>query len=345
MNSIYRIKPKCLNEPISKTKTIDWDEVEFAQTKKPLLKFDGTFEYLYDYESKIRVDHFLSSITFTVSRAFWAKAISIGKVLINKKSVCKNYLLRNGDLITFDYFNIWSYLKGQDLRKKIPYEVVFENDDYMVVNKSSGSLVHRVGFIDYSIISQIEYDRQQTLYVVHRIDKYTSGLLLIAKSKLSCTKLQKIVGDHSVQKCYLICTAKKLEKTSGVMNQAMGEGIPRVHRKHQKVDFINGLHAKTRYRYVGSARDNHFYLARIFTGRQHQIRVHFQYNGAHILNDELYSYEDYSHIEPMHNFNEVNLGLHAFRLRFYCPFEKRVVKFSSYPQRNPFYFKCKERLL
>ncbi|MCJ8347756.1 hypothetical protein MJH12_19645, partial [bacterium] len=72
MNSIYRTRPKRLNDKISKSKTIDWDEDEFAQTKKPLLDFDGTFEYLYEYEQKIRVDHFLSSITFTVSRAFWA---------------------------------------------------------------------------------------------------------------------------------------------------------------------------------------------------------------------------------------------------------------------------------
>lgn len=320
---------------------VDWDEVEFAQVKKPLLDFDGTFKYFYEYETKIRVDHFLSSITFTVSRSFWAKAIALGKVLINSKPICKNYLLRSGDLITFDYFNIWYHLKGTDLRKKIPYQIIFENDDYMVVHKDSGSLVHRVGFLDYSIISQIEYDKKQTLYVVHRIDKYTSGLLLIAKSKSSCTKLQKIVGDHSVQKYYLVCTEKQLEKSSGVMDQAIGEGIPRVHRKHQKVDFINGLFAKTRYRYIAKARGHYFYLARIFTGRQHQIRVHFQYNGAHILNDELYSYEDYSHIEPMHNFNEINLGLHAFRLRFYCPFEQKMVSFTSYPERNPFYFKRK----
>ncbi|PCJ18730.1 MAG: hypothetical protein COB02_09850 [Candidatus Cloacimonadota bacterium] len=339
MNSIYRIRPKRIIDKVEKSKLVEWDEAEFAQTKKPLLNFDGKFEYLYEYEQKIRVDHFLSSITFTVSRTFWAKAIGLGKVLINKKSICKNYLLREGDLITFDYFDIWFHLKGEILKRKVPYQIIFENNDYMIVHKSSGFLVHRVGFLDYSIVSQIEYDKQQTLYVVHRIDKYTSGLLFIAKTKSSCTVLQKMIKEHSVQKYYLICTKNKLEKSSGLMTQPIGVGIARVHQKHQKVDYINGLHAKTRYRYVGQTRGNYFYLARIFTGRQHQIRVHFQYNGAHILNDELYSYEDYSHIKPMHDFNENNLGLHAFRLRFCCPFEKRIMQFTSYPERNPFYFK------
>ena len=163
-----------------------------------------------------------------------------------------------------------------------------------------------------------------------------SSDLIFGTSSQAAHQLQDLLRKVGFQKNYLVATHQKLTRDSGVMDQPIGKDDPRIHKKKQKVDFEQGLSARTRFRYLGSKENFYYYLVRIYTGRQHQIRVHFQNAGAYVAHDELYSYEDYSHFAPMHDFSEENLGLHALRLKFYCPFEKRLVSFTSFPERFPF---------
>lgn len=298
--------------------------------------FNGSFDYVFPLKKKLRLDHFLKSLTTFVSRNFWVQAIDRNLLQVNGRTPDKSMKLNEGDRIQFDYFKLYRALKGQDLKIKIPYEVLYESKHYILVDKPSGYLIHRVGFLDYSVVSQLSADRNETLYIVHRLDKYTSGVCLFARSSEAAAKLTETLKGQGFYKYYMVASESMLENRSGLVTWPIGSDDPRIHKKKQKIDFVEGQSARTRYRYLTSRKGLHYYFVRIFTGRQHQIRVHFQALGAHVYGDELYSYDDYSRFEPMHDFSEKDLGLHALRLRFYCPFDKKMVVVTKRPQRVPF---------
>lgn len=285
---------------------------------------------------KTRVDQFLGGVSSFVSRNFWHRALEADYIQVNGESVKKSFMLRAGDLVEFDFYTIYEKLKNESLRIRIPYTLLFQCKDYVVIDKPEGYLTHRIGFIDHSVMSQVGEDLNSPMYTVHRLDKYTSGTCLFARNSVSADKLQSLLRKGGIHKYYLVATQRKLSRFSGLMCQPIGKDDPRIHKKKQKVDYLNGQSAKTRYRFLSSKGSFHYYLVRIFTGRQHQIRVHFQNAGAPVAFDELYSYDDYSHLPPMYSYSETNLGLHALALKFFCPFMNKVVKFSSLPSRFPF---------
>lgn len=298
--------------------------------------FRGHFDYIFPHNKKMRLDHFLKCLTSFVSRNFWIQAIDMKLLTVNGKFPSKSSKLNQGDRIEFNYFKLYKTVRGEELRMEIPYQVLYESDNYILVNKPSGYLIHRVGFLDYSLVSQVSEDRSEPLYIVHRLDKYTSGVCIFARSSQAAARLTETLKSHGFYKYYLVASEYPLKKTSGVVTWPIGSDDPRIHKKKQKIDFEEGQSARTRYRHLTSKNGLHYYFVRIFTGRQHQIRVHFQALGAHIVGDELYSYSDYSQFEPMHDFSEKDLGLHAVRLRFRCPFEKKMIVVTHRPKRVPF---------
>jgi RluA family pseudouridine synthase len=302
-----------------------------------LLDFHGKLNYQHLIHENMRLDLFLSSLTRRVSRAFWVKAIASKKIFVNGAPVAKkSYKLHYGDEVQFDFYALCRDLLDEELSFSTDYGIIYENEHYIIVDKPSGVLIHRIGFVDHSLISQMEHDYGFSLYPVHRLDKHTSGLCMVAKSSRSTDGLQALIRNHQIQKYYLVASEEQLVSNSGLFEIPIADDDSGIHSKKQKVDLEGGLYCKTRYRKIGESQGIHYYMVRIFTGRQHQIRVHFQYGGAPVMNDELYSYEDYSHLPPMYDFDETNLGLHAFRLRFFCPFEKEMKCFTSLPDRIPF---------
>jgi RluA family pseudouridine synthase len=306
-----------------------------------LLNFNGHFDYCFQEKIRMRTDHFLHNLTTRVSRAFWYKALEKGFIFINYKPMTKkSYLLKTGDVIQFDYYHLCRILLGEDLNFSTKYQILKETSDYLAVNKPSGVLIHRVGFVDHSLISQLENDYQQPLFSVHRIDKFTSGICLIARSSKAADALQALIRNNQINKIYLVATEKKLPQKSGLFTAPIGHDDPAIHTKKQKIDFLEGAECKTRFRLIGQ-KENYYYLVRIFTGRQHQIRVHFQFGGAPVANDELYSHDDYSIFPPMYDYSEYELGLHAFHLCFKCPFSDKLTHIKCLPRRKPF---CTEPL-
>lgn len=301
------------------------------------MDFSGSFsQRLKEDFPKTRIDQFLGALSTFISRNFWHRALEGGFILVNGQSVRKSFVLRAGDLVQFEFYQIHETLNKESLKIRIPYTLLDQCDDYVVIDKPQGYLTHRIGFIDHSVMSQVGEDLNCPMYTVHRLDKYTSGVCLFAKSSSAADQLQSLLRRGGFLKYYAVATKKQLPLASGVISEPIGKDDPRIHKKKQKVDHISGQDAKTRYRFLGEGKGFFYYLVRIFTGRQHQIRVHFQHSGSPVAFDELYSYEDYSHFPPMHHYSEENLGLHAIRLKFTCPFSKRLVSFTSIPKRFPF---------
>ena len=306
------------------------------EVNEPLVQFDGSFSYVYESERRLRIDQYLKGLSTFVSRNFWVRAISSGLILHNGAPAKKSATLRPGDHIHFDYYDLYRKLTGECLKKVIPYKVLESNENFIIIDKPSGFLIHRVGFIDWSVVSKVSEDEGQKMFIVHRLDKHTSGVCILARSSKKADILQNLLRASGFQKYYIVGSEKRLPNDSGLFEGPIGKDDPRIHKKKQKVDYESGLASKTRYRYIGSKGQYFYYLVRIFTGRQHQIRVHFQHGGAPVANDELYSYDDYSHLGLMYSFSEEDLGLHAVRLRFQCPFKNVPVVATSLPERAPF---------
>ncbi len=304
---------------------------------KPYLNFDGHFDWVYQESYPQRLDQFLGGLSSVISRTVWVKALGTKKIMLNGVPESKKgRLIRQGDRIVFDFYAMAREILGEELCLKIPWQKIYADDNLVVVNKPSGVLMHRIGFFDFSLVSQVEKDLGLSLHVVHRLDKATSGVCVFAKSAMAAATFQKTMTEGGIHKIYLAASHFLLKKLSGVNEEPIGQDDPRIHSKKQKVDPEQGVRARTRYRYIGSKDDLHYYMLRIFTGRQHQIRVHMQSMGAHLAFDELYSYTDYSKFPPMYNYSEENLGLHAYRLRFICPFTKALRIFTASPIRYPF---------
>ncbi len=305
--------------------------------EKPLVQFGGKFDWVFPYQTQVRLDQFLSGLSRMVSRAFWVRAVEGGMIWINGEPARrKNQILKKEDRIRFDYFQICRDLMGVELHQDVSYRLIEEDENFVVVEKPSGVLIHRIGFLDFSLVSQVGRDLNQELFVIHRLDKYTSGIVVFGKHAEAAKRFQSLLHSPRMAKIYLAASFHPIQPVSGLMLEPIGQDDVRIHSKKQKVDFTDGSDCKTRYRMAGEMDGRYFYLVRIFTGRQHQIRVHFQNRGAPLIQDELYAYQDYDLLPAGYDYDESWLGLHAYRLRFEDPFTGKYRVFTSRPSRWPF---------
>jgi 23S rRNA pseudouridine1911/1915/1917 synthase len=238
-----------------------------------------------------RIDVYLASIFKDVSRSFVQRLIEKEYVKCNGKNADKNFKLRRGDVIEVHFVTEKMDVEAEDL----PLEVIFENEEFAVVSKDAGvnthpvpgvggnsgtlvnALLHRFGGL--SVIGGVERPG-----IVHRLDKDTSGLLVIAKSDRSMAQLQKRMNDRTIEKHYLALVVGVPSEASGFIESYIGRD--RHDRKKMTADNpINPKLAKTRFRVVSTSVDGRYALLDIelLTGRTHQIRVHLSGIGFPIV--------------------------------------------------------------
>jgi 23S rRNA pseudouridine1911/1915/1917 synthase len=226
------------------------------------------------------------------------KAIELGHVLVNEKPVKTNYKIRPGDsIITYSETVPESF---EVLPEKMDLNIVYEDEDIMVINKPAGLVVHP-GSGNYSgtllngiawYLKQQQPDLDENTLprfgMVHRIDKNTSGLLLLAKSDKAAVDLANQFFDHTVERKYLALVWGNFDEDEGTVTGHVGR-----HVKLRKImdvfpDGEHGKEATTHYKVV--ERFNYVTLieCRLETGRTHQIRVHMQHIGHSLFNDDTY---------------------------------------------------------
>ena len=238
--------------------------------------------------SNKRIDIFLATNLDTISRGIVQQLIAEGKVTVNGKQTKRNYLLKSTDIIeiTFEL-----QANGEDEAQDIPIDITFENDDFFVINKKSGLTVHPgAGQKDQTLINGILHIRGEQRDIpryglVHRLDKDTSGLMVLAKNLKSHTILTELIQAKSIQRKYY----------------ALVHGRP---ISGQKIDLPIGRHLKNRLLFCvkDGGRDaiTHFKIKKRFknfslldvqleTGRTHQIRVHLKHIGHPIAGDLSYN--------------------------------------------------------
>ncbi|HEX3420690.1 MAG TPA: RluA family pseudouridine synthase, partial [Candidatus Udaeobacter sp.] len=206
-----------------------------------------------------------------------------------------------------------------DIRPEpIPLDVLFEDDDLIVINKPAGMTVHPgAGQRKHTLVNALlshcaglsGVGGKERPGIVHRLDKETSGCLVVAKNDTAHRELSRQFAARTVEKIYLALVAGKLRKPAGVIDEKIGRHP--VHRKRMQVSSIRGRTAKTEYRVIRASDTASLIECRLHSGRTHQIRVHLHHLGHSVLGDKVYA--------PRFAKNFPRQMLHAWKLGFRHP--------------------------
>lgn len=272
----------------------------------------------------IRIDKYLLD-KLDISRNKIQKLINDNNILVNGKSVKASYIVRVDDLIECDF----EYKEKIDiLPEDIPLDIVYEDDDLLVVNKPSGMVVHpAVGNYSHTLVNALMYHCNNLSQVngvirpgiVHRIDADTSGLLLVAKNDMAHVDLAKQISEKSVKREYITLVDGVIKEDTATIDAPIGRDVK--NRKKMCVTADNSKDAITNIRVIERYKNSTLITCSLLTGRTHQIRVHMNYIGHSVINDPVYGSKKL--VDPL--FGQM---LHARKIGFVHPRTHEYMEFS-----------------
>lgn len=285
-----------------------------------------------DVDAGKRLDSFLAEKnTANYTRSFIGKMIEENLVLYNGKPSKASTKIKTGDRIElFEKEPEPLAVKGEE----IPLEIVYEDDDLMVINKPRGMVVHPApGHTSGTLVNAVLSHAGESLSsingvlrpgIVHRIDKDTSGLILVCKNDFSHKALAKQLEEHTITRRYHAICSGRLKEEQGTVSAPIGRDEK--NRKQQAINYKHGKEAITHYRLLENLQNASLLECRLETGRTHQIRVHMKSIGHPLLGDPLYG--------PKKNLYAIKgQALHAMVLGFVHPRSGEYMEFSAdYPE-------------
>lgn len=285
-----------------------------------------------DVDAGKRLDSFLAEKnTANYTRSFIGKMIEENLVLYNGKPSKASTKIKTGDRIElFEKEPEPLAVKGEE----IPLEIVYEDDDLMVINKPRGMVVHPApGHTSGTLVNAVLSHAGESLSsingvlrpgIVHRIDKDTSGLILVCKNDFSHKALAKQLEEHSITRRYHAICSGRLKEEQGTVSAPIGRDEK--NRKQQAINYKHGKEAITHYRLLENLQNASLLECRLETGRTHQIRVHMKSIGHPLLGDPLYGPKKYLYAIK-------GQALHAMVLGFVHPRSGEYMEFSAdYPE-------------
>lgn len=287
-------------------------------------------EFIFNIDSEgadNRIDKYLSEKIEGKSRSFISGLISEDLVFVNGKPVGKSYVLKLGDEVKALIAPPVEYnAKAED----ISLDIVYEDDDLIVVNKPKGMVVHpAAGNLESTLVNALLYHCKGKLSgingvmrpgIVHRIDKNTSGLLVAAKNDIAHNGLTAQLKEHSVKREYRAVVYGKFKEPAGRVDLPIGRDAK--NRKKMAVTYTNSKNAVTNYKVLEELNGFSYISCVLETGRTHQIRVHMSYLGHPLAGDEIYG--------PKKVIEKLNgQCLHAKTLGFVHPITGVYMEFDS----------------
>src|SRR3977135_1262020 len=243
-------------------------------------------------QTRQRLDRVLAEALPAFSRARLQTLIRDGFVSLNGKAPRPRDLVRAGDIVELREPEIE---KVEAQPEQIKLDVIFEDDDLLVLNKPAGIVMHPgAGHQAHTLVNALLAHCQnlsgiggkERPGIVHRLDKETSGALVVAKNDATHRDLSKQFAARTMQKIYLALVAGILRKTSGIIDKAIARHP--VHRQRMSIARRQGRSAKTEYRVLRSGEEISLVSCILHSGRTHQIRVHLHHLGHPVLGDKLY---------------------------------------------------------
>ena len=248
---------------------------------------------IFEEAKSVRIDKFVSENTENLSRNAVSGLIEQSAVKVNGKIVSKSYKLKAGDTVNVE---IPEPISDKAEPENIPLEIVYEDDDLLVVNKPKGMVVHPApGNYTGTLVNALLYHCGDSLSgingvirpgIVHRIDKDTSGLLIVAKNDNAHNFLAAQIKEHSFTREYEAICSGVFKEDNGTVDAPIGRHP--VKRKQMAVIDKNSKHAVTHYEVLERFSNYTHLKLRLETGRTHQIRVHTAYLNRPVFNDAVY---------------------------------------------------------
>jgi 23S rRNA pseudouridine1911/1915/1917 synthase len=289
---------------------------------------------LISEENGVRIDAWISSKLEDYSRSYIQKLLNDGLVLVNGSLVKSNYKVKLNDAITVQ---IPEPEKLNIMPESIEVPVLYEDEHILVVNKPKGMVVHpAAGNYSGTLVNALMNYCGDSLSsingvirpgIVHRIDKDTSGVLVVAKSNEAHEKLSLKLKDHDINRVYVALVHGIIREDSGKIDAPIGRHP--VDRKKMAVNTKNGRRAVTYFKVLERFKAATFVEVRLETGRTHQIRVHMSYIGYPIIGDEVYG-------KKKDKYDIGGQALHAKLLGFVHPVTNEYMEFEA---ELPDYFK------
>lgn len=275
-----------------------------------------------DKENTLRLDKVLTIFNKKNSRVYYSNLIKNGEVLVNGNKVSPSYKVHENDEISINY------VEKEDEKDLKPLElaldVVYEDNDVLVINKPKGLVVHPGGgHYDDTLVNALIYNEKELsninglnrVGIVHRIDKDTSGLLLICKNNFAHKEIASQLETHSMHREYIALVDGIITSDSGKIIGKIGRS--KENRLKMAIDNINGKEAITHFEVLKRYKKYTLIKCRLETGRTHQIRVHMSSINHPLVGDKIYG-------GSTSLYNEGQL-LHAYNLTFSQPSTKKEV--------------------
>ena len=280
-------------------------------------------EIKIDKDENKRIDSYLIE-KLNLSRSKIQSMIKNKQILVNNKETKNSYILKNGDTITSEEY-VEEEMKA--VPEKMDLDIVYEDEDVIVVNKKNGMVVHPAvgnkhgtlvnGLLYHSKLSDINGEFRPG--IVHRIDAYTTGLLVIAKNNEAHLSLAKQLEEKTTTRKYIALVHGVVNTDTGTIDAPIGRDVN--DRKKMAVTDVNAKNAVTHFKVLERYKDTTLIELQLETGRTHQIRVHMNYIGYPVVNDPVYGKRKL--------FDNTGQCLHAKTLGFIHPRTGKYMEFTS----------------
>ena len=283
----------------------------------------------------VRLDKYLSDHFPAVTRGTLQRLIEEGHIRVNGKNVKATHHPHAGEVIDVH----WPEAKPAEAKpEKIPLEVLFEDQSLLVVNKPAGIVVHpAAGHEEHTLVNALLHHCDGSLSgiggvarpgIVHRLDKETSGCLVVAKNDETHVGLAEQFAGREVKKIYHALVCGEPGRATGEIKAAIARHP--THRKRMAVrDESEGRSAHTSYKILERLYATTLMEAQIHTGRTHQIRVHFQFIGHPLVGDDTYGARQNIRVKELTNYAAPRVMLHAKHLTFTHPRTKKLMEFEA----------------
>lgn len=274
-----------------------------------------------------RIDRVVTDWISDLSRSYIQKMIKEGNISVNEKNIKSNYRVKEGDIIRC---LIPACVEPEILAEDIPLDILYEDEELLVVNKPKGMVVHpSAGHYSQTLVNGLLFHCKGQLSgingvfrpgIVHRIDKDTTGSLIVCKSERAHKAIAEQLKEHSITRKYRAIVYGNFNKESGTIDAPIGRDVK--DRKKMAVNEKNGKNAVTHYRVLQQFRGFSYIECQLETGRTHQIRVHMTSIGHPLLGDLVYGKRN-------GKFHVQGQCLHAMTIGFIHPATNEYMEFSA----------------
>ena len=271
-----------------------------------------------------RIDRYISSVLAEFSRSYIQKLIEQNNVLINGKECKASNKVNDSDVVIV---NTPDAVVPDIVAENIPLEVLYEDSDVLVVNKPKDMVVHPApGHYEHTLVNAIMYHCADNLSgingvlrpgIVHRIDKDTTGSVIVCKNDFSHECIAKQLKDHSIKREYVAIVEGVIDESEGIINKPIGRDSK--DRKKMAVNVMPSKNAITHYEVIERFKNHTYVRCVLETGRTHQIRVHMASIGHPVTGDEVYC-----HVKPP--IKTYGQALHAKVLGFTHPVTNEFIE-------------------